>query len=160
MSSRAFVVAGLLASGCADRTQLVVVVDTDVETPSLMQEVEVSVTSNDGEAVGDAFFDLFDDSVPLSFGIEPKGDLVDEEVTILVEGRDVGRTLVIERRVVTGFVPFERRLLQIFLAEICAAIPCPDDQTCEAGACVPAHVDVNNLPFFDPDVDTTVPRKE
>ena len=160
MSSRGFLFAGLLAIGCADRTQLVVVVDTDVETPNMMQEVEVSVTSADSEDVGDAFFDLFEESVPLSFGIEPKGELVDEEVTILVEGRDTARTLVIERRVVTGFVPFERRLLQIFLSESCSEVPCGGEQTCERGTCVSARVEVTDLPFFDPDVDTTVPRGE
>ena len=160
MGSRGFLFAGLLAIGCADRTQLVVVVDTDVETPSMMQELELSVTSVDDELVGDAFFDLFEESVPLSFGIEPKGALVDEEVTILVEGRDTARTLVIDRRVVTGFVPFERRLLQIFLAQNCSEVTCDGEATCDGGACVSARVEVNGLPFFDPDLDTTVPRGE
>ena len=52
MSSRGFLFAGLLAIACADRTQLIVVVDTDVPTPSMLQEVEVSVTSADDEIVG------------------------------------------------------------------------------------------------------------
>lgn len=158
MSARGFLFAGLLVMGCADRTQLVVVVGTDVATPSLMQEIEVVVNDKDGEEVGSELFDLAAESVPLSFGLEPRGDLKDEEVNIRVEGRDIARTLVIERRVITGFVPFERRLLQIFLASSCSTVSCPDDQTCEGTSCVSARVDVLNLPFFDPDLDVTVPR--
>ena len=148
---------GLLALGCADRTQLIVVVDTDVATPSVLQEVEVSVTDSEDEEVGSVVFDLAVESVPFSFGIEPKGSLADEEVRIRVEGRDFARTMVIERRVVTGFVRFERRLLEIFLAQMCSEVPCPTDETCERGACVSARVDVANLPFFDPKVDASVP---
>lgn len=80
-------------------------------------------------------------SLPFSFGLLPPGDDASARVELRVSamaGCDESSpsTPTVTRIVRTGFIRGQRLALPVFLSARCAAVTCPDGQTCEAGACV------------------------
>lgn len=136
-----------------DPTQLVAVADTDLDYPVPLATLLVTVTDQEGEELGADSFDLFEESFPLSFGIEARNELREEEVEILIQALDSEEFILVENRIITGFVPFEKVVLPVYLAMDCSGVICPEATSCDGGICVDAHVDAGTLPLFDPDLD-------
>ena len=95
-------------------------------------------------------------SLPASFSVVPDEADMDREVAIEVEGL-LNDSLVVARRVRTGFKRGEFRVLRMFLYRACSKTDCPDGTSCgcpQAGACgspscVDEFVDPNELEVID-----------
>jgi len=137
----------LLCGGCTgDLTQVMVVVDSDLDVPDEVDAVRIDITSPTGEfrranaqLTGPRSMPL-----PRSLGIVHRGGPL-EPLVVTVTG-SVGGTDVIQRRARTGFVESETVVLRMDLLRSCLEVPCPVDQTCTANGCQGIDVDPTTLP--------------
>jgi hypothetical protein len=156
--------------GCSESsdTQVVVVMDTDYGVPTEIDRIRMRVLkmSEDGSEEVETWrkdFLLADGdsatsgryTLPASFGVVPDESDLDREIVIEAEG-SVRDQPVVERRIKTGFVRGEFRVVRMFLYRQCSEASCPDGESCgclRAGACAsPSCVDE----FVDPeDLDVT-----
>ena len=148
-----------LGLGCTETTQLIVAVDTDFEVPAELDRIDAYSLRSDGTSSGVLSWDLTSQPVPFSFGVAPKSGDEDLQITIVVEGH-AGAALRVAATARTGFVRGESRRLPIFLAKDCVGVPCADEQTCSAGACVSDEVPPESLAPYDPSTELDVPRKD
>jgi len=138
----------LVACGAERPTELVLVVDAQLDIPAELDELVVVVDGPEGspERAGRSLDDR--DALPTSLGILRGGGPVGPiEISIFgfVEGRQV-----ITREVSTEFVEGERRLVYVVLSRECyRRPPCPAGQTCDGGACVSSWTAGRDLPVFD-----------
>jgi hypothetical protein len=149
-------VAGLALAACSGdekkRTQIVVVVDSDLSISEL-DEVRVQArASRDGAVptepatgeLGDGELEL-----PVSVALEPNGDgLGPIEVTVTGHLRG---TLVLTQVRELYFATGRSVVLRMHLSRACAgaaAPSCDEDQTCEAGECGDRFVPVDELPAY------------
>lgn len=145
------ITAGLLLTGCDEPTQLVVVVDSDMEPGAEIEAIDVSVMSEGGGSTTHRF-DLADHPLPFSFGITPaRAD--DEPVRIAVTAARLDLPSNVTFSAHTRFVPGETRRLEAPLGRDCddalgeAPLQCADHgQTCRFGECVDVEVDPFSLP--------------
>lgn len=134
-----------MLAGCSTpSTQLVVVVDTDYAVPTGLASISSQVLDAAGAAVSTHDFTLTDVAspadptrfaLPLSFGVVPLDGDVSRRLTAVVQGRSAAGVVLVERRAVTGFVTGQRLRLPMFLAQACAGVACPADQTCTELGC-------------------------
>ncbi len=135
---RAGLALGALALlGCSTQTQLVVVVETNLEVPAELDLVEVSVLGPDGvstvtpqplEAPGAPSF-------PLTLGVAPSGEALGP-ITVTAIGRRAGAEVVRQSATVSALVPGETRTLHLVLYRSCVGRDCPAATTCDAAGCV------------------------
>ncbi len=127
----ALVSAMLLAAGCAQSTQIVLVIDSDLDLDRV--DVDVSSTHSPPAHATADFTMPSAPSLPLTLAIYPRAS-ADIEVFITVIGtRTDGSTL--ERDVRTRFVPGASRMLRVLLAARCVARICEAGQTCDETGC-------------------------
>ncbi len=138
------IVLGLLfsifgSSSCTEnRTEVVVVVDTDLAVPDEIDSIAVEATSPDGESRRAEKTIEESSSLPATVGL-----VHDEGALGPFEVRAVGlhaSTEVIERRARFSFVSGQTLVLELHLVRACRDHPCPDDQTCVDGECRPIDV--------------------
>ncbi|MGB9341476.1 MAG: hypothetical protein WCB63_19705, partial [Polyangiales bacterium] len=138
----------LLALGCAEdsSTQLVVLMDTDYAVPAEVDRILARVSkmtetdegpkeletwrkefpvSKDGPVAAGAY------RLPASFGILPTGADLDKEIVIELEALASGTgQVLVSRRVETGFVAGEARLVRMLLYRACADMACAAGESC------------------------------
>jgi len=160
----AFVAATLaaaLGAGCAEPTQLVVVVSTDMTVPDEIDQVRVQVFH-----VGEAL-PTYDNALPLtpgappvlgfrtllSFGAGPIDDDPSRRIRVVVDAIRAGRTLF-TTEVRTSFARRKRLRLDVYLARRCIeqAARCRMDETCGLYGCVSPDVPVGSLPGYSGDL--------
>lgn len=139
-------IALVASSGCSSSTQLLVVVDTDLEPGVEVAAIEVAVA---GEGVGADLrtFPLETTELPFSFGVRPaRSD--DEPVAIAIRALAPDGASVVGFMTHTRFVPGEVRVLEVPLARACRAEPSCEDEglTCLRGACTAVEIDPTTLP--------------
>ena len=145
---------GLIVFGCKDApTQLLVVVDSDLQVPAVLTDVEVRATVT-GRAEVVSRFDVTGGSgsacsqlacpLPLSVGVAPESDDASESAAILVRALGPFGELV-TRTVRTGFVKGRRLVVPVYLSSSCRAVTCASGSTCDQGACVPEAIDPATL---------------
>jgi hypothetical protein len=156
MKSRTFALL-VISSACQSPTQLVVLVDSDLEVPAELAAVQAIVTDDAGEPAGAEFFDLGRYGVPMSFGVEG-GDLSSERIRITIQGLTARDELLVERTAALEFIKGEKRLLPMFLARSCAGRTCGESQTCTEDGCASIFVDVESLQEIEPGDERTHPR--
>lgn len=139
---------GLLAA-CSDATQLVVVVDSNLPFPGVLESVEVTTTDGADAVTFQRSFDLSRQPLPISFGVlagrgdEPRMGV--RIVGLLADGRSVEQTAQ------TGFVRGDQRLLRLFIDGRCVGVTCDSGQTCRlAGGCESEQIPVADLPPVEP----------
>ncbi|MFW5925028.1 MAG: hypothetical protein ACOCV4_02615, partial [Myxococcota bacterium] len=139
----------LVGAACSDDelTQLVVVVDSDLEVPAELEAFELEVMGTGGETVFAESYDLTPSeapALPVTLGLTPASDEL-APITVRATGSTAGGT--IERVVRTGFVAGETRALLLFLLERCVDVSCPPEETCgPSGTCVSVDVPPEALP--------------
>lgn len=131
--------------GCGEPTQLIVVVDSDLEPGVEIATLEV-VAQGEGALADRAVLDLAEVSLPTSLGVVPAAR-ADEAVQVSVQAFDAAGVPVVGYLASTRFVPGQTRRLEIPLARVCRQTECePPAEVCRLGACVPAEVDPSTLP--------------
>ncbi len=135
-----------VAAACSGSTELVLVVDTNLEVPAEMDEVVVSVTGPGGLTVSgsEQLTAAGAPSFPLTLGIRPRGDQLGP-IDIAVTGRLAG-SFVIERDVQTTLSEGESKVLHVFLVRACLDVSCADGESCGRQGC--ESVEVTELPSW------------
>jgi hypothetical protein len=139
----------VLALGCGNDglTELVVAVDSDLAVPGELQSVHLRVEGPTGDIAVDQGVDLTAGGaprMPLTLSLTPGSDAL-APVVIVATGMGPGGT--VQRRVETGFVRGERRVVPMPLLRACVGVTCPVGETCTAaGACVDSAIDPGSLP--------------
>ena len=137
----------LLIAGCSAPTQLVVIVDSDLEPVTELSTVVVAVSG--GFASDSHTFDLSTVALPFSLGI---AGTPDAPVAINTEGRGPSGVLLVLHRITTRFAAGQARRVDVPLARACTGERLcegsPGEQTCVFGMCVPTAIEPG--PRFDP----------
>lgn len=139
----------LTVAGCAaPPSQLVLVVDSDLQIPSELSAVRVT-TQYDGVVISSVTFAVASTAsstgLPLSLGIVPLRGDVSRRVRIVAEALDGLGQPVVETSAVIGFLPGRSLRLPMFLAHSCIAIDCPAMQTCTRSGCIDEAIDPEAL---------------
>ncbi len=135
----------LVCAGCAPAaTQLVVVVDTDITFPTVIDEITVEVTGPSAMRHVERTA-LVGTSLPLTVGVSPSGaELGPIDVVAIArhEGSEVAR-----RTHRTSLVRGETRMLIMHLSRDClAAARCGVSQTCSERGCAEIEIEGESLP--------------
>ena len=136
----------LTASCVADRTEIVVSVDTDLRAPDLIDEIQITVEPPDSAMPRQSVARLGAGEPPLprTLGlVHESGPL--GPFAIRVAGRRGGAD-VIERRARTSFVEGRTLLLRMDLLGACVGVTCGEGLTCKTGGCSAIDVAPENLP--------------
>lgn len=153
MRARAALVA-LVCLGCdpvPPRSQIVVVVDSDLVVPEELDTVTLEIQRPSRPTQG-PFVQLVDPAKRLAVPLPLTVTLVDREptdepVTIVVRGvRRADERLVHVAR--TRFVEHEIRALCVRLERACVDVACAQGQTCERGVCREAERPAATLPAY------------
>lgn len=121
-------------ASCDDaRTEVVVVVNSDLTTPDDIDNVTITVTAPDlVEQTAMATFDATSPGFPRTLGIE-RTSSVDGEYEVEVVARKNG-VLVVRRRARFEFTEGARRMLRVALRAECVGVACGGNTTCGEGA--------------------------
>lgn len=135
---------------CSGPTQLIVVVDTNLEAPVEIDTVEVIVVAPDGVqtvtpqsvgALGDPVF-------PLTLGVTPEMGRLGP-ISVAAVGRRAGAEVVRVTATALTLIAGETRVLTLLLLRSCVGRTCLAGQTCGPGGCSSAAGDVAALPTWD-----------
>ncbi len=134
--------------GCSEevrpRTQLVVVVDTDLAIPDQLDEIVISA-EGPGSSSHEASAALGEDEprLPryLSFDHQ-KGPL--GPIAVTVSGKRDGET-VLTREADVSFVAGRTLVLPLHLARRCVDVSCERGETCTENGCAPSAIDESSL---------------
>src|SRR5512147_1587467 len=129
-------------SGCRDRTEIVLVVDTDLTVPEELDRVDVVVRGPSSYMTSGT--DLWDAAtLPLTLGIEAENHASSVSITAI---GSVSHAELVRNGVRTEFVEGEIRTLTLLLLRSCAHVTCADDRICVEGSCVAATRPGGSLP--------------
>lgn len=137
-------------AACSGPTQLVVVVDTNLEVPSEIDTVEVIITDPDGlqTVVPQSVSGPGDPGFPLTISVSPESDRLGP-ISVAAIGRLGGVEVVRVTATELALLPGESRTLHLLLLRSCVGRMCPPDRTCGAGGCSRAAVEVSGLAVWD-----------
>ncbi len=162
----ALCLASLALAGCARRTEVVVVITSDIPwgRGAAMTGLLITVRSGDERgairdrrafALGDGAGGTY--ALPATFGIVPLDG--DANRTFWVEVMGCGGagcdtsgtpTPLVTQRAIVGFVRGQTLALNVFLASDCLHVTCSETQTCARATCVDARVPATSLAPWDP----------
>ncbi|MCC6876412.1 MAG: hypothetical protein IT378_19050 [Sandaracinaceae bacterium] len=130
----------LLVAGCTSPTQLVVVVDSDLEPGREIVFVDAAVSGRTTHR-----FEVATTPLPFSFGVTP-ASREDEEVSVRVVARDARERVLSSFGARTRFVPGRALRLDAPLARACLESTCSDlGLVCVRGECRSELVDPASL---------------
>lgn len=127
-------IALLASTGCSPtpRTEVVLVVDTDLRGPGGVDTFYVEVTSPKGE-LQSATAMVADGALPRTLGLVHEGGRLGP-YTARVEGRS-GVTPLVSRRARFSFQEGRTLMVRVDLLAACVASTCTGEETCAAGGC-------------------------
>jgi hypothetical protein len=140
-------VLGALASasaGCtAPRTEVIVVVDSDMTVPGGVDTIVVSVTPPDGREQRATRPLATRDDLPAMLGLEHRGGPLGPFEVVALGVLD--SETIIERVALVSFVRERTLVLPLHLVEACRDQWCPPDQTCTEDGCRDIEIDESML---------------
>lgn len=156
--------AALLACACVEpRTEIVVVVDSDMAVGADLDALGLQVSGPDGDLARDQILELgVDDSnrhaLPVTFGIAPRGGDPERAVRVDLTAYDEDETYEEGRRAlfathrITTFREGVKLRLDIVLAQTCIELAesC-EPEVCAPDGCISEVVDPSSLSVWEPD---------
>jgi hypothetical protein len=162
---RLFLVSSLLvvATACGSRapTGVVVAVTSEVPVPEEVNELIIQVKSEGSSKLDETYRivpeaerggDPRKASLPGTITLKPGDESVlSEPLLVTVQARLSNGENRFVRRATVRFVEEKQKLLRMSLRFACMDFPtvCREDETCKAGACVPAAEDLEQAPDFE-----------
>lgn len=141
----------VLGAGCEPSalTQVMVVVESDLQVPAALDRIEVEVRGPDGDVrIAQGLLDGPTDLPSTLALVHAGGPLGD--ITVIARGFRAG-SVVVERMAIFEFVPGEVRILRLGLERSCMDVSCASpEQTCATGFCRDARVDASELEPYAP----------
>jgi hypothetical protein len=138
------VLAVSLASCAAPPTELIVVVDTDLAIPAVIDAIEVEVGGPRGARETERAPLSSRAALPLTLGVSPAGDRLGPIEVIATARR--GASEVLRRRHSVTLLRGETRTLVIHLVAACRSEACAADRTCGEEGCTDIAIDARALP--------------
>ena len=142
-----------LAAGCASEpTQIVLAIDTDIQSPDPLERIDVEVSS---DRVPPTRFEVSLTSpdaprLPLSMALYPLSPSDPAGlVFVRVRALDAWGSPIVLRDVHTRFVPGSSRLLRVLLTAQCQGVVCGAAESCGEHGCRSIEIDGAELPHFD-----------
>lgn len=150
-----------LAVGCAQPTELVLVVDAEPRLTVGRVAVDV-FGSGRGQRAETVVGTEGAPRLPLTLGVVPQREGVEDvtfhvAATVRVGDEGVDQTLL--RVVRTRFLGGSSRMIHVTLTASCLAHPCPDGQSCDLAGCVPDDVAPESLPSWPGSAPASDPRR-
>lgn len=143
------VVPALLLAGLSACTgtpsQVLVVVDSDLEIPSELQAIRVVLRDEAGAELRDHRFALTTGGLPISFGVGPKDGDAEVPLWIELEARGELDQILFVRRAHVRFVANKSLVLPVFLAASCRTTSCGEGLTCTERGCASPEIDPGSL---------------
>ena len=137
------VMLGLAAPGCEPLTQIVLVVDTDMNVPYDLDKLAITI---EGTPPGRTFM-IPANGFPLTLGMVPATKDTVTPVTVTIAATVLDAPVLTEK-VHTEFVPDQSRMMRIVLSTACLPVTCDVSETCEAGVCQPIDRPGTSLPAW------------
>jgi alpha-tubulin suppressor-like RCC1 family protein len=151
----------VVAVGCAQPTQIVLVVDTNLTAGSI-DDVSISVTGSQTRTIDVPLGTSGAPSFPLTLALNPGSGSTSVAVSVVasLQGAEV-----VEQQADTAFSEGEQKMLRMLLLDSCVGSTCGGvtGQTCIAGACASDMIAATSLPSWtgsvpaSPARGTTVP---
>lgn len=154
--------ASVLLGACASKeaTGVVVAVTSEVPVPEEVNELIIEVKSEGDQRFNETYSIVPKDQIsgdnrqttlPGTITVHPKEDALDAPVTVTVKAKLSNGENRFVRKATVRFVEEKQKLLRMPLRFACMDFPtvCREDETCKAGACVPATVDLDQEPDFE-----------
>jgi hypothetical protein len=140
-----------LSLGCqgelSKRTQIMLVVDSDLPVPAQLDGLELAVEGPTGAArLVKATLGTGEEALPRSLGLVHEGGPLGP-LQVTVTGV-LGTQRVVERRAELAFVEGKTLVLPLHLFARCVAVAC-GEQTCTERGCVDATIDPDSLAAWD-----------
>lgn len=133
----------LLLGGCAQATQIVLVVDTDLDVPGELTRVDIDVLNSVASPTR-VSVDLTEGGpVPLTLGITSRRS--DADVRVQVRGYLADGGLLV-RDAATRLSPGSSRMLRVVLARRCVEAGCAGELTCDETGCRAVDIEPGELP--------------
>lgn len=137
------------------RTQVMLIIDADTEVRTLATKLEVEIESRsefdhiDGAPRVETIMPMDEASAdwPYSIALVPQGRDARRSYRITAKLFDTGAAIAL-LRAHSGFLAQQTLELRLFFSADClraASLECHEQETCFAGKCTPAQVDVNTL---------------
>ncbi len=125
-------------------TEILLVVDTDLPTPSELDEINMSIVGPSGsKKTASARLGNGEAPPPRSLGlVHESGRLA--PVDVLVQGKLKGVT-VLERKATLAFVKGQTLVLPMHLVGACIGVTCESEQTCTEDGCKSIGIDPASL---------------
>lgn len=137
--------ASLSVAGCSQpATQLIVVVDTDYDVPSELDEISVAVTGPRGMRLAETEPLDGSESLPLTLAVVPESLDALGPIQVEATGRRDGSILVRREARVT-LVREQTLTVLLHLLRDCEGVSCPTDETCGGNGC--ESIDVPVFPW-------------
>jgi hypothetical protein len=146
-----FLSSGPALAACDDEkpASVMVAITSEAPVPESIDLVEVSIRRDGVERFVNFYEAGSNLDLPGTLAIDKaRGQDADDPISVTVTGWSRGAVLV-ERRATVLFVEGEQRVLRMPLRFACLGVPCAEGQTCKAGACLPAAVDLTQAPVYD-----------
>lgn len=138
--------AGMLcAASCAPPpTQLIVVVDTDLQVPGELDAVSITVSSTTGVMESERQALASASTLPLTVTVIPSGEFLGP-IDVVAQGGLDG-SVVLTRRARVTLVRGESLMLRLHLVARCLDVSCDEDESCGESGCGPIELD--DLPVW------------
>lgn len=132
------------------RTEVLIVVDTDLGVPDEIDQIRVDLIGPNGETRRSegALRDVED--LPRTLGVVDTTHTA-RTVRATVTGLRGGAN-VIQRRAVFQLVPRETRILRLDLLRSCVGVSCAAEETCAENGCRPIEITPQELVPYDPEL--------
>ncbi len=145
----ALIAAALSLVACtASRTEVLIVIDTDLLVPEQLDAVRVDFIGPDGEIRGSEGAITGPGDLPRTVGVV---DETNGARTVSVTVTGLRRFAnVVQRRARFEFVPHETRILYVTLLAGCVGVSCASNETCGENGCRSLIVGPEELAPYDP----------
>ena len=166
MSGRRVLLLIVLLAACSkdegELTQVMVVIDAEAQVQKRARDVDFEVRSGEGTDVEDWEVRLRqsitpgdDIAWPLEVALVPRAGDADRVYLVIATARDAKGEAIAEVRAISGYQKGKTVSLLLLFEDSCLdkSQTCNPEQTCRAGGCVDAHVDIFKLPKYERDED-------
>ncbi len=153
--------AALLGAGCAQPTELVLVVDAEPRLTVGHVVVDVFGVGR-GQRAETVVGTEGAPRLPLTLGVVPQRQGVTDvtfQVAATVRVGDEGTEETLLRVVRTRFLEGSSRMVRVTLTASCIAHACPDDESCDLAGCVAIDVSADTLPSWGGSPPSNDPRR-
>ncbi len=137
-------------TGCATRTQTIVVVDGDATVRADAAALDVRILGPTGDTLRTltARPGLDAPELPFTLALEPASGDASRRFTVEVTAQRADGSTMTSARASSGYLAGRVLELRVYLEMQCASVSCAGETACRGGRCEPVFVDPGTLPSY------------